>query len=75
MKCYTKSLERIFYSFLLIGISFFCGVFFTFYKIDQRTWNENILKARDIETRYMNYPVKRSYKKDDLERIIFGQKK
>ena len=53
-------------------LCFFCGVFYTFYKIDQRTWNEDILKARDIETRYMNYPTKRNYKKDDLERIIYG---
>jgi hypothetical protein len=43
-----------------------------YYKIDQRTWNEDILKARDIETRYLNYPTKRNYKQEDLERIIYG---
>ena len=69
-----KRIERLFYSFILFGLSFFCGVFFTFYKIDQRTWNESILKARDIETRYLNYPIKRNYKKEDLERIIYGKK-
>ena len=67
-------IERLFYSFMLTGFSFFCGVFFTFYKIDQRTWNESILKARDMETRYLNYPEKRCYKQDDLERIIYGKK-
>ena len=65
-------LERLLYLTIICGICFFCGVFYTFYKIDQRTWNEDILKARDIETRYMNYPTKRNYKKDDLERIIYG---
>ena len=67
--------ERAFYLTLICGVCFFCGVFFTFYKIDQRTWNEDILKARDIETRYMNYPTKRNYKKDDLERIIYGKER
>ena len=69
-----KQIERLFYGFILTGLSFFCGVFFTFYKIDQRTWNESILKARDMETRYLNYPEKRCYKQDDLERIIYGKK-
>lgn len=64
--------ERAFYLTIICGVCFFCGVFYTYYKIDQRTWNEDILKARDIETRYMNYPTKRNYKKDDLERIIYG---
>ena len=67
-------IERLFYSFMIAGFSFFCGVFFTFYKIDQRVWNESILKARDIETRYLNYPEKRNYKQDDLEKIIYGKK-
>ena len=67
-------IERLFYGFILAGLSFFCGVFFTFYKIDQRVWNESILKARDIETRYLNYPEKRNYKQDDLEKIIYGKK-
>ena len=67
-------IERLFYGFILAGLSFFCGVFFTFYKIDERTWNESILKSRDMETRYLNYPKKRCYKQDDLERIIYGKK-
>jgi len=54
-------------------LSFFLGVFFTFYKIDQRTWNEEVLKGRDIETRYMNYSEKRCYKDEDLKRIIYGK--
>ncbi len=64
--------ERALYLLIICGICFFCGVFYTYYKIDQRTWNEDILKARDIETRYLNYPTKRNYKKEDLERIIYG---
>ena len=66
--------ERLLYIASLCGICFFCGVFYTFYEIDQRTWNEEILKARDIETRYLNYPKQRTYKKDDLERIIYGKR-
>ena len=69
-----KQIELMLYWGTIIGLSFFCGVFFTFYKIDQRTWNESILKARDMETRYLNYPEKRCYKADDLERIIYGKK-
>ena len=30
--------------------------------------------ARDIETRYLNYPKQRTYKKDDLEKIIYGKR-
>ena len=33
------------------------------------------IKARDIITRYENYPVKRNYKQDDLERIIYGKER
>jgi hypothetical protein len=69
-----KKLERGVYILVFAGMSFFLGVFYTFYKIDQRTWNEDILKARDIETRYLNYPKQRNYKADDLERIIYGKK-
>jgi hypothetical protein len=68
-----KRLERGFYILILAGMSFFLGVFYTFYKIDQRTWNEEILKARDIETRYINYKQKKYYKKSDLDLIIFGE--
>ncbi len=68
-----KRLERGFYILILMGITFFLGVFYTFYEIDQRTWNEEILKARDIETRYINYKQKKYYKKSDLDLIIFGE--
>ena len=54
-------------------MSFFLGVFYTFYEIDQRMWNEELLKARDIETRYINYQQKRCYKKSDLDLIILGK--
>tara|TARA_Y100000015_G_scaffold20781_1_gene20091 strand:- start:222 stop:452 length:231 start_codon:yes stop_codon:yes gene_type:complete len=66
--------ERLLYLVIICGICFFCGVFYTFYKIDQRTWNEDILKARDIETRLLNYPKQRCYKQDDLKRIVYGNK-
>ena len=68
-----KRLERGVYILILAGMSFFLGVFYTFYEIDQRTWNEEILKARDIETRYINYKQKKYYKKSDLDLIIFGE--
>ena len=73
METKVKTLERLLYTTLIAGFCFFTGVFYTYYKIDQRLWNEEILKARDIETRYMNYPTKRNYKRDDLERIIYGK--
>tara|TARA_R100001463_G_scaffold51364_1_gene102037 strand:- start:2 stop:220 length:219 start_codon:yes stop_codon:yes gene_type:complete len=69
-----KRIEKAFYILILMGITFLLGVFYTFYEIDQRLWNEDILKARDIETRYLNYPKNRCYKVDDLERIIYGKK-
>ena len=68
-----KYIERIFYGFILIGLSFFCGVFFTFYKIDQRLWDETINKAWDIEARAMNFPEKSCYNWQDIEIIIFGE--
>ena len=67
-----KKLERGLYIIIFSAMSFFLGVFYTFYKIDQRTWNEEVLKARDIETRYINYKQKKYYKKSDLDLIIFG---
>ena len=73
MKCYTKRIERLFFNFMLIGLSFFCGVFFTFYKIDQRLWNETINKAWDIEARALNFPKKSCYNWQDIEIIIFGE--
>ena len=68
-----KRIERGFYIIILTGMSFFIGVFYTFYEIDQRIWNEELLKARDIETRYINYKQKKYYKKSDLDLIIFGE--
>jgi hypothetical protein len=68
----TKTLERLICCALLGGFCFFSGVFYTYYKIDQRLWNEEILKARDIETRYINYPKQRNYKSEDIKRIIYG---
>ena len=73
METKINILERLLYIVMICSFCFFIGVFYTYYKIDQRTWNVDILKARDIETRYMNYPTKRNYKKDDLERIIYGK--
>ena len=67
------NIERLFYSFMLTGFSFFCGVFFTFYKIDQRLWNETINKAWDIEARAMNFPKKSCYNWQDIEIMIFGE--
>ena len=68
-----KQIERLFFGFILIGLSFFCGVFFTFYKIDQRLWDENINKAWDIEARALNFPKKSCYNWQDIEIIIFGE--
>jgi hypothetical protein len=69
----SKKIERGFYIIIFAGMSFLLGVFYTFYKIDQRMWNEELLKARDIETRYINYKEKKYYKKSDLDLIIFGE--
>ena len=68
-----KRLERGLYIIIFSALSFFLGVFYTFYEIDQRMWNEELLKARDIETRYINYQQKRCYKKSDLDLIILGK--
>ena len=68
-----KQIERMFYGFILTGLSFFCGVFFTFYKIDQRLWDETINKAWDIEARAMNFPKKSCYNWQDIEIMIFGE--
>ena len=68
-----KRLERGLYIIIFSAMSFFLGVFYTFYEIDQRMWNEELLKARDIETRYINYQQKRCYKKSDLDLIILGE--
>ena len=68
-----KRLERGLYIIMFSTMSFFLGVFYTFYEIDQRIWNEELVKARDIETRYINYQQKKYYKKSDLDLIIFGE--
>ena len=68
-----KKLERGLYIIIFSAMSFFLGVFYTFYEIDQRIWNEELVKARDIETRYINYQQKKYYKKSDLDLIIFGE--
>jgi hypothetical protein len=68
-----KRIYKLFKYWAIGTLSFLLGTYFTYYKIDQRLWNEEILKARDIETRYINYPIKRNYKQDDLKRIIYGQ--
>jgi hypothetical protein len=68
-----KRIYKLFKYWTIGTLSFLLGTYFTYYKIDQRLWNEEILKARDIETRYINYPIKRNYKQDDLKRIIYGQ--
>ena len=68
-----KRLERGLYIIIFSAMSFFLGVFYTFYEIDQRMWNEELLKARDIETRYIKYQQKRCYKKSDLDLIILGK--
>ena len=69
----VKKLERALYIIIFSAMSFFLGVFYTFYEIDQRIWNEELVKARDIETRYINYKQKKYYKKSDLDLIIFGE--
>ena len=69
----VKKLERALYIIIFSAMSFFLGVFYTFYEIDQRIWNEELVKARDIETRYTNYQQKKYYKKSDLDLIIFGE--
>jgi len=52
---------------------FLLGTYYTYYKIDQRLWNETINKAWDIETRALNYPKKSCYNWQDIEIIIFGE--
>ena len=61
----NKNLRRVVVTLSLIGAGFVYG---------KQTGEQDILKARDIETRYMNYPTKRNYKQDDLERIIYGKR-
>ena len=65
--------KKLFQYTLACGVAFFIGVFTTFYKIDQRLWNESINKANDIETRALNYPMKDCYNWQDIEIIMFGE--
>ena len=67
--------EKIFKYTLVGGIAFFVGMLTTFYKLDQRLWDENINKAIDIETRFYNYPGGEDdcYTLTDLELIVFGE--
>ena len=65
--------EKIFKYTLVSGVAFFVGMLTTFYKIDQRLWNEEINKAIDIETRALNYPMQDCYDWQDIEMIIFGE--
>ncbi len=65
-------LEKTLQITMISGIAFFTGMLVTFHKLDQRLWNENIVKGIDIETRFMNYPTKDCYDTSDLTRIIYG---
>jgi hypothetical protein len=68
-----KRINRLFNNFGIAILFFLLGTYFTYYKIDQRLWNENINKAWDIEARALNFPKKSCYNWQDLEIIIFGE--
>jgi len=68
-----KRISRLFNNFGIAILFFLLGTYYTYYKIDQRLWNENINKAWDIEARALNYPQKSCYNWQDLEIIIFGE--
>jgi len=65
--------KKVFNYTLIGGMSFYAGVFFTFYKIDQRLYDETIVKAWDIQNRFYNYADEECYTESDLELIIFGE--
>ncbi len=69
----NKRINRLFNNFGIAILFFLLGTYFTYYKIDQRLWNENINKAWDIEARALNFPKKSCYNWQDLEIIIFGE--
>ncbi len=73
MKCYTKRIYKLFKYWAIGTLFFLLGTYFTYYKIDQRLWNENINKAWDIEARALNFPKKSCYNWQDIEIIIFGE--
>jgi len=68
-----KRIYKLFKYWALGTLCFLLGVYFAFYKIDQRLWDENINKAWDIEARALNFPKKSCYNWQDLEIIIFGE--
>ncbi len=68
-----KKLGRLFYNFAIATLFFLLGTYFTYYKIDQRLWNETTQKAWDIEARALNFPQKSCYNWQDIELIIFGE--
>jgi len=69
----NKRINRLFNNFGIAILFFLLGTYFTYYKIDQRLWNETTQKAWDIEARALNYPQKSCYNWQDLEIIIFGE--
>ena len=68
-----KRLSRLFNNFGIAMLFFLLGTFYTYYKIDQRLWNETTQKAWDIEARALNFPQKSCYNWQDIELIIFGE--
>jgi hypothetical protein len=68
-----KRLNRLFNNFAIATLFFLLGTYFTYYKIDQRLWNETTQKAWDIEARALNFPQKSCYNWQDIELIIFGE--
>ena len=68
-----KTCEKLILLTMVSGIAFFTGMLVTFYKLDQRLWNENIVKGIDIETRFLNYPKQDCYDTSDITRIIYGK--
>ena len=68
-----KRIRRLFNNFGIAMLFFLLGTYYTYYKIDQRLWNETINKAWDIEARALNYPKKSCYNWQDIEIIIFGE--
>ena len=68
-----KRINRLFNNFGIAILFFLLGTYYTYYKIDQRLWNETINKAWDIEARALNFPKKSCYNWQDIEIIIFGE--
>ena len=68
-----KRINRLFNNFAIAILFFLLGTYFTYYKIDQRLWNETTNKAWDIEARALNFPKKSCYNWQHIELIIFGE--